>query len=89
MLPEAGSLWLLRLLRDVQLAQFYPSILEELNVTRPEHFDFVRPEDLDNIGMGRPGEGLLSQGPSLSSSNLLVATRLPHSPSTHQPSSCL
>lgn len=56
MLPEASSLWLLRLLRDMQLAQFYRPILEELNVTRPEHFDFVRPEDLDGIGMGRPGE---------------------------------
>lgn len=54
MLPEAGSLWLLRLLRDLQLAQFYRPILEELNVTRPEHFDFVRAEDLDGIGMGRP-----------------------------------
>lgn len=56
MLPDAGSPWLLRLLRDVQLAQFYRPILEELNVTRPEHFDFVRPEDLDGIGMGRPGK---------------------------------
>ncbi|PNJ13001.1 TNK1 isoform 7 [Pongo abelii] len=54
MLPEAGSLWLLKLLRDIQLAQFYWPILEELNVTRPEHFDFVKPEDLDGIGMGRP-----------------------------------
>ncbi|XP_045054871.2 non-receptor tyrosine-protein kinase TNK1 isoform X2 [Desmodus rotundus] len=61
MLPEAGSLWLLRLLQDVQLAQFYPSILEELNVTRPEHFDFVRPEDLDNIGMGRPAQRRLAE----------------------------
>lgn len=59
MLPDAGSLWLLRLLRDIQLAQFYRPILEELNVTRLEHFDFVRPEDLDSIGMGRPGEGPL------------------------------
>lgn len=56
MRPEAGSLWLLQLLRNIQLAQFYRPILEELNVTRPEHFDFVRPEDLDSIGMGRPGE---------------------------------
>jgi hypothetical protein len=56
MLPESSSLWLLQLLRDIQLAQFYRPILEELNVTRPEHFDFVRPEDLDGIGMGRPGE---------------------------------
>lgn len=59
MLPEAGSPWLLRLLQDTQLAQFYRPILEELNVTLPEHFDFVRPEDLDGIGMGRPGEGPL------------------------------
>lgn len=58
MLPEAeaGSPWLLRLLRGLQLAQFHRPILEELNVTRPEHFDFVRPQDLDAIGMGRPGE---------------------------------
>lgn len=66
MLPEVGSVWLLRLLRDIQLAQFYQPILEELNVTRPEHFDFVRPEDLDGIGMGRPGEGPLPRGPGLS-----------------------
>uniref|UniRef100_A0A8C9KF37 non-specific protein-tyrosine kinase n=1 Tax=Panthera tigris altaica TaxID=74533 RepID=A0A8C9KF37_PANTA len=65
MLPEASSLWLLRLLRDIQLAQFYRPILEELNVTRPEHFDFVKPEDLDGIGMGRPGKGPLRRGPAL------------------------
>ncbi|XP_027424440.1 non-receptor tyrosine-protein kinase TNK1 isoform X2 [Zalophus californianus] len=61
MLPEVGSLWLLRLLRDIQLAQFYRPILEELNVTRPEHFDFVRPEDLDGIGMGRPAQRRLAE----------------------------
>ncbi|XP_023369815.1 non-receptor tyrosine-protein kinase TNK1 isoform X3 [Otolemur garnettii] len=61
MLPEVGSLWLLRLLRDIQLAQFYRPILEELNVSRPEHFDFVRPEDLDGIGMGRPAQRRLAE----------------------------
>ncbi|KAI5280867.1 non-receptor tyrosine-protein kinase TNK1 isoform X3 [Manis pentadactyla] len=61
MLPEAGSPWLLRLLRDTQLAQFYRPILEELNVTLPEHFDFVRPEDLDGIGMGRPAQRRLAE----------------------------
>nr|KAF6305568.1 tyrosine kinase non receptor 1 [Pipistrellus kuhlii] len=61
MLPEAGSPWLLRLLRDLQLAQFYRPILEELNVTRPEHFDFVRPQDLDAIGMGRPAQRRLAE----------------------------
>ncbi|XP_008059094.2 non-receptor tyrosine-protein kinase TNK1 isoform X1 [Carlito syrichta] len=61
MLPEASSPWLLRLLRDIQLAQFYRPILEELNVTRPEHFDFVKPEDLDGIGMGRPAQRRLAE----------------------------
>lgn len=85
MLHEAGSLWLLRLLQDVQLAQFYRPILEELNVTRPEHFDFVRPEDLDGVGMGRPGEGPLPQGPAVSFRRLLVAT-LPPPPHPPAPS---
>lgn len=79
MLPEASSLWLLRLLRDVQLAQFYRPILEELNVTRPEHFDFVRPEDLDNLGMGRPGEEPLPSSPLAS---------LPSSPIASLPTRC-
>uniref|UniRef100_A0A8C2VVV9 Non-receptor tyrosine-protein kinase TNK1 n=2 Tax=Chinchilla lanigera TaxID=34839 RepID=A0A8C2VVV9_CHILA len=61
MSPEAGSLWLLQLLRNIQLAQFYRPILEELNVTRPEHFNFVRPEDLDSIGMGRPAQRRLAE----------------------------
>lgn len=61
MLPETGSPWLLRLLRALQLAQFYRPILEELNVTRPEHFDFVRPQDLDAIGMGRPAQRRLTE----------------------------
>ncbi|XP_059236222.1 non-receptor tyrosine-protein kinase TNK1 isoform X1 [Mustela nigripes] len=61
MVPEASSMWLLRLLRDIQLAQFYRPILEELTVTRPEHFDFVRPEDLDGIGMGRPAQRRLTE----------------------------
>ncbi|KAM9210558.1 non-receptor tyrosine-protein kinase TNK1 [Dugong dugon] len=61
MLPEVSSLWLLQLLRDIQLAQFYRPILEELNVTRPEHFNFVRPEDLDGIGMGRPAQRRLAE----------------------------
>ncbi|XP_006899177.1 PREDICTED: non-receptor tyrosine-protein kinase TNK1 isoform X2 [Elephantulus edwardii] len=61
MVPEGSSMWLLRLLRDIQLAQFYWPILEQLNVTRPEHFDFVRPEDLDSIGMGRPAQRRLAE----------------------------
>lgn len=86
MLPEASSLWLLRLLRDIQLAQFYRPILEELNVTRPEHFDFVKPEDLDGIGMGRPGKGPLRRGPALLVPSLVVSNPLcPPPPTTDTP----
>ncbi|XP_075703497.1 non-receptor tyrosine-protein kinase TNK1 isoform X1 [Rhinoderma darwinii] len=56
MVTEDGTEWLLSLLREVQLEQFYPKIRDELNVTRPGHFDFVKPFDLDQIGMGRPAQ---------------------------------
>ncbi|XP_014303117.1 non-receptor tyrosine-protein kinase TNK1 isoform X1 [Myotis lucifugus] len=80
MLPEAGAPWLLRLLRDTQLAQFYRSILEELNVTRPEHFDFVRPEDLDSIGMGRPALSFWSPPAQRRLAEALKRHRLGHKP---------
>ncbi|KAM5126677.1 activated CDC42 kinase 1-like isoform 1-T2 [Mantella aurantiaca] len=56
MVTEEGSDWLIQLLREVQLEQFYQKIRDELNVTRPGHFDFVKPFDLDQIGMGRPAQ---------------------------------
>ncbi|KAM4037431.1 activated CDC42 kinase 1-like isoform 3-T3 [Anomaloglossus baeobatrachus] len=56
MVTEEGSEWLLSLLREVQLEQFYAKIRDQLNVTRPGHFDFVKPFDLDQIGMGRPAQ---------------------------------
>ncbi|XP_040271345.1 non-receptor tyrosine-protein kinase TNK1 isoform X2 [Bufo bufo] len=56
MVTEEGSDWLLAVLREVQLEQFHSKIQDELNVTRPGHFDFVKPFDLDQIGMGRPAQ---------------------------------
>ncbi|CAN2391245.1 negative regulation of Ras protein signal transduction [Pristimantis euphronides] len=56
MVTEEGPEWLLTLLRELQLEQFYSKIRDELNVTRPGHFDFVKPYDLDHIGMGRPAQ---------------------------------
>uniref|UniRef100_A0A087XL08 Activated CDC42 kinase 1 n=1 Tax=Poecilia formosa TaxID=48698 RepID=A0A087XL08_POEFO len=49
--------WLLELLTDVQLQQYFLRIRDELNVTRLSHFDYVKNEDLEKIGMGRPGSG--------------------------------
>ncbi|XP_078065010.1 activated CDC42 kinase 1-like, partial [Mustelus asterias] len=50
-----GTEWLLQLLKEVQLEQFYLRIRDDLNVTRLHHFDFVKTVDLERIGMGRPG----------------------------------
>ncbi|TUX35875.1 Activated CDC42 kinase 1 [Bagarius yarrelli] len=44
------------LLTDVQLQQYFLRIRDELNVTRLSHFDYVKTEDLEKIGMGRPGK---------------------------------
>uniref|UniRef100_A0A3Q3W066 non-specific protein-tyrosine kinase n=1 Tax=Mola mola TaxID=94237 RepID=A0A3Q3W066_MOLML len=53
---EEGTEWLLELLTDVQLQQYFIRIRDELNVTRISHFDYVKNEDLEKIGMGRPGQ---------------------------------
>ncbi|XP_061614051.1 activated CDC42 kinase 1 [Phyllopteryx taeniolatus] len=53
---EEGTEWLLELLTDVQLQQYFLRIRDELNVTRLSHFDYVKSEDLEKIGMGRPGQ---------------------------------
>lgn len=53
---EEGTEWLLELLTDVQLQHYFLRIRDELNVTRLSHFDYVKNEDLEKIGMGRPGE---------------------------------
>ncbi|KAM4606177.1 activated CDC42 kinase 1 [Polymixia lowei] len=53
---EEGTEWLVDLLTDVQLQQYFLRIRDELNVTRLSHFDYVKNEDLEKIGMGRPGQ---------------------------------
>ncbi|XP_012995153.2 activated CDC42 kinase 1 isoform X2 [Esox lucius] len=56
MMAEEGTEWLIDLLTDVQLQQYFLRIRDELNVTRLSHFDYVKNEDLEKIGMGRPGQ---------------------------------
>lgn len=48
------SEWLLELLHDVQLEQFYQRIHDELQITRLAHFDYVQTDDLEKIGLGKP-----------------------------------
>lgn len=49
-----SSEWLLELLTEVQLDQFYSKLRDDLQVTRLSHFDYVKVEDLEKIGMGKP-----------------------------------
>ncbi|KAJ7421253.1 tyrosine kinase non receptor 2 [Pitangus sulphuratus] len=56
MQTEEGTDWLLELLTELQLQQYFLRIRDELNVTRLSHFEYVKNEDLEKIGMGRPGQ---------------------------------
>lgn len=51
---EEGTEWLEELLHDVQLSQFFTRIRDDLQVTCLEHFDYVQPDDLEKIGLGKP-----------------------------------
>lgn len=55
-MSEDGTEWLYELLQDVQLMQFLIPIRDDLQITRLEHFDYVRPEDLEKIGLSKPGK---------------------------------
>ncbi|XP_012228101.1 activated Cdc42 kinase Ack isoform X2 [Linepithema humile] len=55
MAEEESTEWLQELLHDVQLSQFFTRIRDDLQITRLHHFDYVQPEDLEKIGLGKPG----------------------------------
>lgn len=55
MADDDGTEWLQELLHDVQLSQFFTRIRDDLQITRLHHFDYVQPEDLEKIGLGKPG----------------------------------
>lgn len=46
--------WLLDLLTECQLEQFYSPIKDELQITRLAHFDYVVADDLTKIGLSKP-----------------------------------
>lgn len=55
MTEEEGIEWLFEILHDVQLQQFLPQIRDDLQITRLDHFEFVKAEDLEKIGLSKPG----------------------------------
>ncbi|KAL0267802.1 UNVERIFIED_CONTAM: hypothetical protein PYX00_009960 [Menopon gallinae] len=54
-LSHDGLEWLYELLQDVQLEQFFTRLRDDLQITRLSHFDYVQPEDLEKIGLSKPG----------------------------------
>ncbi|XP_072382085.1 activated Cdc42 kinase Ack isoform X1 [Diabrotica undecimpunctata] len=54
-MSEEGLDWLGSILSEVQLSQFLVPIRDDLQISRLEHFDFVTAEDLENIGLSKPG----------------------------------
>ncbi|XP_034146739.1 non-receptor tyrosine-protein kinase TNK1 isoform X2 [Esox lucius] len=56
MLMDPDTQWLYQLLAEVQLEKFYMHVRDGLNITRFEHFAYVKESDLEQIGISRPGQ---------------------------------
>lgn len=55
-LMDQDTEWLYQLLAEVQLEKFYLRVRDGLNITRIEHFAYVKESDLEQIGISKPGE---------------------------------
>lgn len=46
--------WLTEILAETELMDFYSAIRQDLQISRLEHFDFVKEVDLEKIGLSQP-----------------------------------
>ncbi|XP_040886846.1 non-receptor tyrosine-protein kinase TNK1 [Toxotes jaculatrix] len=56
MLMDQETQWLYQLLVEVQLEKFYVRVRDGLNITRIEHFAYVKEADLEQIGISKPAQ---------------------------------
>ncbi|AWO97616.1 putative non-receptor tyrosine-protein kinase TNK1 [Scophthalmus maximus] len=56
MLMDQDTQWLYHLLAEVQLEKFYLRVRDGLNITRIEHFAYVKESDLEQIGISKPAQ---------------------------------
>ncbi|XP_037832454.1 non-receptor tyrosine-protein kinase TNK1 isoform X2 [Kryptolebias marmoratus] len=56
MVMDQDTQWLYQLLAEVQLEKFYIRIRDRLNITRIEHFHYVKESDLEQIGISKPAQ---------------------------------
>lgn len=52
--PHGNTDWLHDVLEEVSLEQFYSKLINDLQVTKLSHFDFVSESDLVGLGMSKP-----------------------------------
>lgn len=50
----SSSDWLMIVLDEVGLQQFYPKLTDDLQITKISHFDFVTEDDLIQLGLSKP-----------------------------------
>ncbi|KAL6118592.1 tnk1 [Pungitius sinensis] len=56
MLMDQDTQWLYHLLVEVQLEKFYLRVRDGLNITRIEHFNYVKESDLEQVGISKPAQ---------------------------------
>ncbi|XP_034020475.1 non-receptor tyrosine-protein kinase TNK1 [Thalassophryne amazonica] len=56
MLMDQNTQWLYQLLAEVQLEKFYLLVRDNLNITRIEHFAYVKESDLEQVGISKPAQ---------------------------------
>lgn len=56
MVMDQDTQWLYHLLAEVQLEKFYLRVRDGLNITRIEHFSYVKESDLEQIGISKPAQ---------------------------------
>ncbi|XP_068611814.1 non-receptor tyrosine-protein kinase TNK1 [Brachionichthys hirsutus] len=56
MLMDPDTQWLYQLLAEVQLERFYLRVRDGLNITRIEHFSYVKESDLEHVGISKPAQ---------------------------------
>ncbi|XP_035771169.1 non-receptor tyrosine-protein kinase TNK1 [Neolamprologus brichardi] len=77
MVMDQDTQWLYQLLAEVQLEKFYLRLRDGLNITRIEHFSYVKEADLEQIGISKPGQRRLWDALKRFKSSVRVRSRVP------------
>lgn len=71
-----------KLLSEIQLENFWPKISDNLQITRISHFEYVRPKDLEKIGLSKPAIRRLLDAVNKSKKSIIPSRPAPLPPTT-------